>query len=322
MHDERRHRPRRTGSSGPSSSQPARRRGADLALAAAEKSGARKGLASWRDTTDWGTTWRSPRPGLGDGARLELLRHGSMPAALSMSRLRVWPRSETTASSASSASSEVSRAAVCCEDRGDPVEALELLGALGAGLRLVRLDPGALLTHEQRDDLELGAHDGITAPLDGGLDLADGRASTGMMPSLSRGGVAAGCACVRRCDAGLLEPRTPPRSDRSFPGSGTEPGTAPAAGRGTSEQPRLEMSRGASWSSGSARDRRVGRVQPRWHRQRTACWALVTPRANVWNGLRSGQTDRQVAARDLTRWHEQSRRRLAAGGCGDVQRGE
>ena len=25
-------------------------------LATAEKSGARKGLASWRDTTDWGTT--------------------------------------------------------------------------------------------------------------------------------------------------------------------------------------------------------------------------------------------------------------------------
>ena len=46
-------------SSGPSSSQPARRRGREVSCGTAEKSGARKGFASCREITDCGTTRRS-----------------------------------------------------------------------------------------------------------------------------------------------------------------------------------------------------------------------------------------------------------------------
>ena len=60
------------------------------------------------------------------------------------------------------------------KDRGHALEALELLGAVGLGAGLVRLDAGALLAHQQGDHLELradGGHDG--APLHGPLDFTD-----------------------------------------------------------------------------------------------------------------------------------------------------
>ena len=65
----RRRRTRRTRNSGPSSSQrgqPARPRPG--AAAALEKSGARNGLASWRATTDCGTTRRSAAAGASAGS--------------------------------------------------------------------------------------------------------------------------------------------------------------------------------------------------------------------------------------------------------------
>ena len=61
------------------------------------------------------------------------------------------------------------------EDRGHALEPLELLGAVGLRGVGVGLDPGPLLAHQLRDDLELRAHrrhDG--AAFDGALDVADG----------------------------------------------------------------------------------------------------------------------------------------------------
>src|SRR5690606_9641887 len=43
------------------------------------------------------------------------------------------------------------------EDRGHAVETLEQLGARSGGNVLLRLDPGTLLAHEERDHLELDA---------------------------------------------------------------------------------------------------------------------------------------------------------------------
>ena len=83
---------------------------------------------------------------------------GSIPAALSMSRLSDLAASETTASSARSASSAGVADGGLREDRRDPVEALELLGPVGVAAGLVRPDPGVLLAHQQCDDLELRAH--------------------------------------------------------------------------------------------------------------------------------------------------------------------
>ena len=60
------------------------------------------------------------------------------------------------------------------EDGGDAVEALQLLGAPGRGHRVVRLDAGALLAHQQGHHLEPGPGRGLrAASLDRGLDLAD-----------------------------------------------------------------------------------------------------------------------------------------------------
>ena len=78
---------------------------------AAEKSGARKGFASWRAMTVCGTTCRvevaGSAAGSGSGSG-----SGSRPAARSRSFLRSTADGDTAAPSASSSSSEVSRAAV------------------------------------------------------------------------------------------------------------------------------------------------------------------------------------------------------------------
>ena len=54
---------------------------------------------------------------------------------------------------------------------------------MGLPVRLVSLDPGALLTDEDRDHLELGAHRRPDGPaLDGRLDLAHGAGEHGDHP--------------------------------------------------------------------------------------------------------------------------------------------
>ena len=100
-------------SSGPSSSQLARRRGREVRCGTAEKSGARKGFASCREITDCGTTRRSgPAGTVAVSAGAISSGAGSMPRSRSISRLSDRAASETPESSASSASSPASRTAV------------------------------------------------------------------------------------------------------------------------------------------------------------------------------------------------------------------
>ena len=112
----------------------------------------------------------------------------SIPAASSISRLSALAASETTASSASSVEQGGVAGGGLRQDRRDAVEALELLGALGLGAGRVGLDAGPLLADQQGDDLELGPHRG-QSPVRAGRRASTSRtarASTGMMPSLSR----------------------------------------------------------------------------------------------------------------------------------------
>ena len=201
-------------SSGPSSSQPARRRGRAALCRADEKSGARKGLASCRETTDCGTTRRSvvAEAAAGSGG-VTSSGVGSIPTARSMSRLSDLAASETTASSARSASSAGVADGGLREDRRDPVEALELLGPVGVAAGLVRPDPGVLLAHQQCDDLELRAHRGRhAAALGGRLDLTDGAGEHRDDVVAGRGRVAGSAGRYGECPsgAGLVEPQTPP----------------------------------------------------------------------------------------------------------------
>ena len=100
-------------SSGPSSSQPARRRGRAGACGAEEKSGARKGLANCREMTDCGTTRRSGAAGTATGSSGRTSSGGgSTPTARRISRVSDRAASETTVSSARSARSPESRTAV------------------------------------------------------------------------------------------------------------------------------------------------------------------------------------------------------------------
>ena len=102
-------------SSGPSSSQPARRRGRAARCGTAEKSGARKGLASCREITDCGTTRVCGPPGvlagLAVGAVSSRAARGSR-RGLAPSRAWATGRPETPESSASRASSPASWTAV------------------------------------------------------------------------------------------------------------------------------------------------------------------------------------------------------------------
>ena len=98
-------------SSGPSSSQPASGVGRGALGRAAEKSGARKGLASCRETTDCGTT-RGLVAAAGSSTGGTSSVPVSIPAVRSISRLSDLASSETTASSARSARSAGSRTAV------------------------------------------------------------------------------------------------------------------------------------------------------------------------------------------------------------------
>ena len=99
-------------SSGPSSSQPARRLGRAWTGRGAEKSGARKGFASRRDVTDGGTTRRSGAAASAGSTGASSSGGASTPAARSSSRLSDRAASDGRASSASRASSPASRTAI------------------------------------------------------------------------------------------------------------------------------------------------------------------------------------------------------------------
>ena len=138
--------------SGPSSSQPASRRG----RAARWLGGGEVG-----DEERVGQLARRPPTGARPAARCRhrrrrrplglLLGAPRSPAASSISRFSALAASETTASSASSANSEVSRAAVFARIVAIPSSRLSSLGALGLGALRVGLDPGPLLADQQRD---------------------------------------------------------------------------------------------------------------------------------------------------------------------------
>jgi hypothetical protein len=98
--------------SGPSSSQVARRRVGAVLGRAAEKSGARNGLASWRETIACGTTRRSGAAGGSGSAGATSTGSTSRPASVCRLRMSALAASDSTASSPSNASNEVSRVAV------------------------------------------------------------------------------------------------------------------------------------------------------------------------------------------------------------------
>ena len=161
-------------SSGPSSSQVASSRGRGGG-AGAEKSGSRKGLASWREITERGTTCFSGRAAAAAGAASGLgLGRDLQPAGgaqLAQQRpgvgqhLGVLGEQREQRAVAGGGAGEGGR---------DAVEALELLGAAALG-QVLGLQPGALLAHQQRHGLEraAGRRPGA-APLDGELDVAHG----------------------------------------------------------------------------------------------------------------------------------------------------
>ena len=174
---------------GPSSSHPASRTGLALVCAAAAKSGTRKGLASWRETTDCGTTRRS---GAGAGAASSSADgsssgSASTPAASSISRLSALAESETTASSASSISREVSRAAVSARIVATPSRRLSCAARWASVLVVSALTRARSSRTSRATTWNRVRTEGSTGPRWTAPSTArTARASTGMIPSLSR----------------------------------------------------------------------------------------------------------------------------------------
>jgi hypothetical protein len=112
-------------SNGPISSQLTSRADRAALGRTAEKSGAKNGLASCRETTDRGTT-----PGVAAGRSTggACSATVSMPALLSMSRLTERASSETTASSSRSANNAASRTAIFASDVAMPSRRLSCSG--------------------------------------------------------------------------------------------------------------------------------------------------------------------------------------------------
>src|SRR6476620_5308413 len=174
--------------SGPSSSQLARRPAALLRCATEEKSGARKGLASCLLTTDCGTTRRSGAAEVATGSfGVAGSGAGSSPAASSISRLSDLAASETTASSASNASSEVSRAAVLARIVAIPSRRLSCSARCASLLARSALTRARSSRTSRATTWNLVRPEGRTGPRWAPASTSrTARASTGMMPSLSR----------------------------------------------------------------------------------------------------------------------------------------
>ena len=95
--------------------------------------------------------------GYGRARRSGLLRHARSRRRSASRGGALRAASETSASSASSASSEVSRTAVLARIVAMPSSRLSCSARWVSVRPAVGLDPGALLAHQQRDHLELGA---------------------------------------------------------------------------------------------------------------------------------------------------------------------
>ena len=175
-------------SSGPISSQPARRRGC-TGRAAPVKSGTRNGLARRRATTDRGTTWRSvPEENVArTGSGVSGSGSVSIPAAASISRLSSAAASEIRASSASSTSSEVSRVAVLARIVATPSSRLSCSLRSASVLVVSALIRARSSRTSSATTWNLVRTDGRTLPRSTPASTSrTARASTGMMPSLSR----------------------------------------------------------------------------------------------------------------------------------------
>ena len=147
------------------------------------------------------------------------------------------------------------------EDGGDAVEAFQLLGAPSPGLGLVCLDAGAFLAHEECHHLELGPDRGQRATtLDRGLDLADDLGehlddAVVVVAGSPLGARACAVVTLGSSSHGLL---------LGAIGHSSATGLSPhrtRGGQGRPSGPGWRRPGGANWSSGSARDRRVGHVQ-------------------------------------------------------------
>ena len=175
--------------SGPSSSQPASRLAWPRFCEAAVKSGVRKGLASWRASTDCGTTRRSVTAGQLVGGLVGSSSSTSTPARSSIALRRSEAWSETFASSASRENSEGSRAAVWARIVAMPSSRLSSPSRLASvsvesPLTRVRSSRASSATAWNRDRTETpwprSTADSISRTA---------RARIGIRPSLSRGRV-------------------------------------------------------------------------------------------------------------------------------------
>ena len=200
-------------SSGLSSSQPARRRGRGVLGRAAEKSGARNGLASCRETTDCGTTRRAVGGGRGAPSAA-----ASSAAGLDARRPQHVPleRPGRVGDDGVLGEEREERGVThggLREDRRDPVQALELLGPVGRGSRSPPRGPGRAPRAQavRRPGTSCARGRGPAATLDAASTSRTARASTEMTSSRSRP-----CRCSAgrygepRSGAGLVEPQTPP----------------------------------------------------------------------------------------------------------------
>ena len=239
---------------------------------AAEKSGARNGLASCRETTDCGTTRRSVSGGRGRGSPARDLLRGRLDAGGPQHVALERPgRVGDDGVLGEQREQRGVAGGGLREDRRDAVEALELLGPVAVAAGLVGLDPGALLAHQQRDGLELRAHGGVTrSALDGRLDLAHGAGEhrdDAVVAGRGRVAGSAGRDGERPSGAGLVEPQLPPLECRARVAAAACR-TPPPDGRGRSEAPAWCLERRAACGSEGSTPR-VSAISSREHRATT-----------------------------------------------------
>ena len=175
-------------SSGPISSQVASRRGCADRVWEPEKSGVRNGLASCRWITDCGTTrLLATRTTDSSSASGSSSSGTSAPAATSISRLRSLAASETSASSASSESREGSRAAVLARMVATPSRRLSCSALCDSELSPSARTRSRSSRTSRAMTWNLVRSERRTSPRATPFSTSrTARASTGMIPSLSR----------------------------------------------------------------------------------------------------------------------------------------
>ena len=212
-------------SSGPSSSQLASLRGREVRCGTAEKSGARNGFASCRETTDCGTTCRSGPAGtvaVSTGAISRRRLDAEVPQHLPLERPGHVGDVGILAEQCHQPSVPDSGRR---QDGRDAVQAPELLSPMTVASGR-RPDAGTLIPQQQGDGLELRAHGRRhAAALGSRLDLTGrvGRAPTRHRRGGGRVADSAGRYGERWSGAGLVKPKTSPLGCRGTVGRGSMP---------------------------------------------------------------------------------------------------